>query len=139
MTKVYIVTSGESYELGVEAVFSSNDLAQEFIDYESLNGTSGNLEIRGFDTDLLTPLVRSGDRIYFVRMDQKGYPETVRATAANEAALLDCLKEPTIGNPSPAWNKGKFIWGNVQAASPSQAISIMEVHRLRTLAEGKWE
>lgn len=54
MTKVYVVCQGWDYEgESIEGVFSTKELAQEFVDHRKLNdyGPSGYWEIYEFEVD----------------------------------------------------------------------------------------
>lgn len=70
MDKIFIVTSGEYSGYGIEAVFSTEELAKKFIG--SFSNTYSNMEIEEWKLDPFSNEIKQGRKPFFLRIDKEG-------------------------------------------------------------------
>src|SRR5438309_10228406 len=71
MDKVFIVTSGEYSDYGIDAVFSTEELAQKFIDSFSKSGYR-DMEIEEWKLNPFENHLKQGRKPFFLRIDKDG-------------------------------------------------------------------
>lgn len=124
--KVYIVTSGSYSDYGIDAVFSTRDLAKKYI--SSLNSSRFHeFVIETWDLDSHKEELRKGFKLFFVRMDKQGNTQEIEHSD-HEGNYED-----------PAFDVDSNLISFVLAKDETHAIKIVNERRIRLIAENSWE
>ena len=133
MKKVYVVTSGCYSDFGVDAIFSTEAKAQEYIDFEKarLSSTDFN-DIAEYDLDIFQSEKYLGKKIYGFSMKKNGDIDNA----------IEEVKYATI----TSMPRNEFKFGNINdsmyiyvwASDETQAIKIANDKRIQLIAMNKW-
>lgn len=132
--KIYIVTSGEYSNYGINAVFSTKENAEKYID---ILYSSDNVEIEEWDVDedmTLINKIRNGEfTIYMVSMFKNGNIEEIKK---EEPVTIYWVKAALTGEYN-LWTENRLgMW--VIAKDEKHAIKIVNEKRVQLIAENKW-
>ena len=133
--KIFIVTSGEYSDYGINAVFSTKENAEKYI------GTiysSDRIEIEewGVDEDMaLINKIRSGEiAVYMVSMFKNGNIEKIKK---EEPLAVRWIKVALAGEYS-LWTENRLgMW--VIAKNEKHAIKIVNEKRVQLIANNEWD
>lgn len=94
MKKVYIVTSGDYSDYGIEAVFDSKKLAEEYINKYKELGFGSCKDIEEWNLNPKTREIKKGFKPYMVRMDHEGILEDImdKNISWGFDGLEDCVR-----------------------------------------------
>lgn len=123
MSTLYVVTSGEYSDYGIEAIFSTRELAQSYIDATTSGDRWSQPGIEEWELDPGADDLRAGRKLWFVRMDRDGNVPEVRPDRGGSS---DSHGFDAIGN----------MICTVWAADQEHAVKIVGERRARFLAEG---
>ena len=129
MRKIYLVTSGEYSDYGIDGVFTSKELAEKFI--KSFN-TKDSFERMNIETRTLNPYekeLQQGFKAYFVRMSKKG--ETVSVNNTEGAFGFD-------SHDSDGFDVRNNLISHVYAKDKKHAIKIVNEKRTKLIALNKY-
>ena len=126
---MYVVTSGEYSDYGIDAIFSSKELAQKFIDsfedrsYSRFNG------IEEYPLDPFERELKEGYKPYFLRMDKEGNASDIQ------------IEDSAYGFEDPYENgfdvnNGMYI--HCYAKDETHAIKICNEKRVQIIESDKW-
>lgn len=126
--KIYLVTSGTYSDYGIDAVFTTRELAQAFIDsFEK----SFYIEIR-IEERILNPKekeIRKGFKAYFVRMTKKGQ-------------VKDCYHSKSsycfVEGKTFSFDIDDNLYCHVFAKDDKHAIKIVNEKRGQLIALDRW-
>lgn len=138
MKKVYLVTSGEYSDYRVDAVFSSKELAQKFIDSfkkEEKYSYGGFNDILEMDIDPSELEIREGLRPYCVTISKEG--------AISELEIPTFCGDLFNGFNPQDLTKWNFNWKNnyttyMFARDGAHAVKIANDRRIQIIALNKW-
>jgi hypothetical protein len=128
--KIYLVTSGSYSDYGVDAVFTTRDLAQSFID----SFKEGSFEMMGIEEWDLNPFerqIRDGFYPYFVRMTKGGECTEIRKS--------DSAYGFTNSYAEYRFDTRNAIYTHVFARDEAHAIKITNERRAQIIATNKWK
>lgn len=129
MKKVYAVSSGCYSDYRVNAIFSTKELAEEFM---RLIPDSDYNDIEVYEVDPNTPdLIKRGYSIWFIHMLKDGTTERVGKSDINLYSVGDIGHRIWERTKAPAY-KGKgipdILTSTVWAKTEQQAIKIVNEH-----------
>lgn len=130
--KIYIVTSGEYSDYGIDSVYSNKENAEKYIKlYPSIR-----YEIEEFDVDeemaLINKIRDEEITIYLVSMFRNGNIEEVR----KELPSIYLVKKALAGKYN-LWTENRLgMW--VIAKDEKHAIKIVNEKRVQLIATNKW-
>ena len=133
---VWMVTSGEYSDYSVNGVFSTRELAQDYVDAFSHDGYGGQMYINEETLDPgNTSFHKMGRRVYRVKMDRKG--NSCSVDLADNYSLTDCEWRGNIG----IWNTTTNIvlWVDCWATDVKHATKIANEIRTQKIASGDWD
>lgn len=126
--KIYLVTSGQYSDYGVDAVFNSRELAQKFIDVFS-HGSYNEMRIEERVLNPKEKEIRQGFKPFFVRMTKEGI-------------VKECVIEDSIygfmGNINHNFDLKDNLYNHVFASSEEHAIKATNELRGMIIAANKW-
>jgi len=126
MAKVYIVTSGSYSDYHINAVFSTEELAQGYIDRW---GTS-DYDIEEWDLDNPNPFERVGKDYYYVAIRKDG--DILDGAKKMPPSAQDESIIPAVYGTTMPWMV-VYCW----ATDEKHAIKIANEKRTQAIAEGK--
>jgi hypothetical protein len=125
--KVYLVTSGNYSDYGVDAVFESEELANKFI--RSLKKCYEEFRVEEYDLNPHEKQVRSGFFPFFVRMNKTG-------------VCIEVYEESSYygfgGDRAYNFDVNKNLYNHVFAKDEKHAIKITNEKRTELIALNKW-
>lgn len=133
---IYAVNSGCYSNYRIDALFSSEKLAKEFMQFVKDEGYGGYNKIEEFELDPpAADLLRRGYSIWRILMLRNGDVESIRRTD-NEKYDVTSIGKPQIWErtKAPAYKeKGipDILQGSVWAKTEKQAIKIMNEKELK--------
>lgn len=130
MSKVYVVTKGSYSDYRIVSVFSSQELADLFMQTYPPNSSSYDNynDVEEYELDVFEEQIRAGTKSWFVRMYQDGTVDHVQEESPPE-------------NPgSVVWNspRGLFINVTTWADDGQHAIKIANEHRSALIAANRF-
>ena len=133
---IYIVTSGEYSDYGINAVFSKKELAQNFITVTVEPDDYISFEIEEWPLDEYEALIQKfKDKklsVYMVSMFRNGDVEKVREEIDRVIWIDTALKKEYN-----LWTDNRIgMW--VIARNEKHAIKIVNEKRVQLIAENKW-
>jgi hypothetical protein len=141
VTKVFAVNSGSYSDYGIVAMFSTRQLAQEFMDAVPDYGYN---DIEEYDLDPpATEKIRKGYKLWCIRMLKDGSVEMVDKSEINtynvkdagEFTIWERTKAPAYrGNGIP-----NAMTGTVWARTEKQAVKIANEKRVQMIANNVWK
>lgn len=139
MKKIYAVNSGAYSDYRVVALFSTPERAQEFM---AAVPDSDYNEIEEFELDPNTAdLIRRGYSIWTVHMLRNGDTERVARNDPEVYAVTNVGHRIWRRTQAPAYvGKGipDILTSTVWAKSETQAVKIVNEHRVQMIASGEW-
>jgi hypothetical protein len=140
MREVFAVTSGSYSDYHIVAMFSTKELAEEFI------RLIPDEEYNGIEEYELNPpvsdLIKRGYSIWCILMLRNGDTELVERVEMCSWVVNDVDSRLWRRSASTAYNmKGKpdVLVSRVWAKTEKQAIKIVNEYRTQMIANGKWE
>ncbi len=129
---MYVVTSGEHSDYGINAVFSTNELAQMFIDSFS-EKTYYPMSIEEWDLDPNADLLKYNRKPYFLRVNKEG---NVRDLELSTSSYMFGANIPTC---QISYTQD-LEWMNVRcfADNDLHAVKIAGEKRAQILAANLW-
>lgn len=140
-TKVYVVTSGCYSDYSIEAIFSTKENAQLYIDKPSRQSSYYN-DIEEFALDEYVNIYKRGYNIYEVEIYKDGEVLKVALIADNVKdiyihSVLKAKQEDTFKPPSQRMRSVEIVMNvRVQARDESHAIKIANEKRVMLIANG---
>ena len=139
--KVYVVTSGEYSDFGIEQIFSTKEKAEEFIRIQTEYADRYfNEEINEYELDPEIKVPYSGHKFkyfYYISMDKEG--NVIDRRKSGHLNILEPEKsEESLYLHNYMSDKGILLTGEINANSMEHAIKIMGEIRTRLLAQNKW-
>ena len=126
--KVYLVTSGDYSDYGVDAVFTSEELANKFI--RSFEKSYKEFRVEEYDLNPHEKQLRSGFYPFFVRMNKQG-------------VCVEVYKESSYygfgGYRTYSFDVEKNLYNRVFAKDEKHAIKITNEKRTELIALNKWD
>jgi hypothetical protein len=139
MKKIYAVNSGRYRDYRVVALFSTPELAREFM---AAVPDSDYNEIEEFELDLNTAdLIRRGYSIWTVHMLRDGCTERVTRNSPGIYEVTNVGHQIWRRTQTPAYaGEGipDILTSTVWAKSETQAVKIVNEHRAQMIASGEW-
>ena len=140
MKKVYAVSSGSYSDYRVDAIFSTKELAEEFMRCIPDNDYNN---IEEYEIDPPAPdLIKRGYAIWSVYMLRNGDVESVEKNETTLYAIGNIRHTIWWRTKAPAY-KGKgipdILTSKVWAKTEKQAIKIVNEHRIQMIANGEWK
>lgn len=138
---VYVVTSGDYSDYGIEAIFSTQEKAAAYA--EALMDANG---VEEYDLDDYHP-VKPGWDIYYVGMRRNGDTDNVAIAGEHSytRGFVQGVGEPDYGLQHPYRGAGTgvildgaILHGYVYAKSEEHAVKIVNEHRIQMIASGEW-
>lgn len=132
MEKVYVVTSGEYSDYGIDAIFSTQELAQKFIDVFSKDKWR-SMSVEQWDLDPIKTHLKQNRKPYFLRIDKKGNICDLEL-AENSYGFKEDIPEAEISYTAD------LKWMNIYcfADDESHAVKIAGEKRSQILAANIW-
>lgn len=137
--KVYVVTSGEYSDFGIEQVFSTKEKAQNFIDLSKEYGNDSiNDEIDEYDLDpdFGVPHYHKFKYFYFVEMDKEGNIKHCNKTHLD--IMNPEVEKEMLYLTKDYLNKKSVLNAIINANDKEHAIKIMGEKRTKILAANRW-
>jgi hypothetical protein len=129
MSKIFVVTSGEYSDYGIDAMFTSMELAQKFIDSFKAEGYSRFNKIEIYKLNPFEMELREGYNPYFLRMDKEGNAYDIS------------IEDSAYGFEDPVEN-GFDIQGDMYihcfAKDEAHAVKICNERRVQLIESDKW-
>jgi len=139
MKKIYAVNSGCYSDYRIAALFSTPELAQEFMD--AVPDSDYN-RVEEFDLNPDTAdLIKRGYSLWTVHMLSGGDPELVERKDLSLYGIGDVGHRIWRRTQAPAYaGKGipDILTSTVWAKSETQAVKIVNEHRAQMIASGEW-
>jgi len=140
MTKVYAVNSGSYSDYRVNAIFSTKELAEEFMQFIPDDDYNG---IEEYELDSKEPdLIRRGYSLWVIHMLKDGTTERVEKREIGIWSVGNVGHSIWERTKAPAY-KGKgildILTSTVWAKTEEQAIKIVNEHRAQMIARGEWK
>ncbi len=131
MKTVFVVTSGEYSDYGIDAMFSTRELAQKFID--SFNDKYSDMDIEEWDLDPNKQHLKQNRKPYFLRINKVGDISDLRVCDSSFGFKHD-IPEAAI-----SYTHG-LEWMNLHcfADDDNHAIKIAGEKRAQILAANLW-
>ncbi len=130
MGKIYMVTSGEYSDYGVDGLFTSKELAQQFVDAFAPSGYGGFNDIQEMPLDPHATEVRNGHKPFFVRMDKDGTSSECRIK--DSAYGFD-------GEDKLGWDIQGGMYMHTFAKDQEHAVKIANEKRTQLIAANQWK
>lgn len=132
MGKVFIVTSGSYSDYGIDAVFSSEELAKKFIESFAVSGYMSmdieEWELNPFDEDL-----KRGRKPYMLRINKEGHAYDIELEDSTYG--FDCQNR---NQKKPFYDNKKSLVLHVFADDENHAIKIANEKRVKILEADAW-
>ena len=141
MKKVFAVNSGSYSDYGINAIFSSRKLAEEYMAAVKNNDYN---EIAVYELDPPTVnLIRSGYSVWCVLMLNDGTTERINREENDYYAIDDVPKHWIWKRTEAPAYKGKGIpdalQSTVWAKTEKAAVKIVNEKRAQMIANGEWK
>lgn len=144
IAKVYVVTEGEYSSYHIVGVFSSQEKAEKFLEFQR-HSDYDEWEIEEYEIDIFEPQVKKGLRFYHVVMDQDGnsrvelqnWPEHDSEYQGERNWLMDERDRPleTFGRR----NTGRALLRVYTFAKDEQhAVKIANEKRAQKIVSNEW-
>lgn len=132
MNKVFVVTSGDYSDYGIDAIFSTRDLAQAFIDAFKANKWH-EMDIEEWDLDPNKIHFKQNRKPYFLRINKKGDVKDLEVADSAYGFKQDI---PDAEISYTANNE----WMNINcfANDENHAVKIAGEKRAQILAANSW-
>lgn len=132
MTKVYLVSSGSYSDYSIDAVFSSEENAQTFIDsFDMVGGGYGGFNsIEEYPVDQCLKEASDGNRLCFIRISRHG--DTSDFRFANDAYGINHIEDVRFDNQGN-------LYVYCFAKDKEHAIKIAGERRARLIANNEWK
>lgn len=138
MAKVYVATSGDYSDYGIDGVFSAKELAEEFV--QSTNPKEGQVEEYELDEGAaLLGKIKEGFCVYYVQMDRDGNTTRIDRHEKPSPCHLEQTKGAARVYKPGSWGGKTSLIGYVMARDDVHALKIMNERRAQIIAEGGWE
>ena len=124
---IYVVTSGEYSDYGIDAMFDDKELAQDFID--SFNPSYDEMRIEEYELNPYGQEIRKGCKPYFIRMTREGSAHGIHTE--DSAYGFDGIG--TVGYDA---HGDMYIY--VFAKDEKHATKICNEKRTQIIANNKW-
>lgn len=132
MDRVFVVTSGEYSDYGIEAIYTDRALAEAYI--KGRKEEYSPPEIEEWRLDVGAEFLNMGYHSYRVRMDRDGNsPEFGRGVVLNCPETNDSI---SLDTDNYFWPQEALF--HVWAKSPEHAVKIANEHRVQMIANGEW-
>lgn len=131
MNKVYVVTSGQYSDYGIDAIFTTKELAEKFID--SFLKMYNEMEIEEWDLNPNEQHLKQNRKPYFLRINKNGNISDVEQRDSS----FGFKQNIPVANTSYTHDK---LWLNVEcfADDEAHAVKIAGEQRARLLASDLW-
>jgi len=131
MNKVYVVTSGQYSDYGIDAIFTTKELAEKFID--SFLKNYNEMEIEEWDLNPNEQHLKQNRKPYFLRINKEGNVSDVEQRDSS----FGFKQNIPVCNTSYTHDK---LWLNVEcfADDESHAVKIAGEKRTQILASDSW-
>ena len=126
MKVIYVVTSGEYSDYGIDSMFDSKELAQSYIDSFKTNSYN-EMRIEEFELNPFKNQIKKGCLPYFVRMSKNGACTEIHTKSSSYG----------FGN-EPSFDVQKNMYHHVFAKDEKHAIKIVNEIRVQYIALNKW-
>lgn len=129
MKKVFVVTSGEYSDYGIDSIFSTKELAEKFI--ESFNQTYRNMSIEEWTLDPSENAIQTNKKAFWLRIDKDGN--------TRDLEWCDSAYGFRGETPSLSWT-GDKVWLNIYvfANDDKHAVKIANEIRSQVIALNLW-
>lgn len=129
---VYVVTSGEYSDYGINAIFSTRELAQSFIDAFKADKWH-EMDIEEWDLDPNSKHLKQNRKPYFLRINKRGDVSDFEVADSSYSFKKD-LPEAEISYTA------NFEWMNINcfADDENHAVKIAGEKRSQILAANLW-
>lgn len=129
---IYIVTSGEYSDYGIDAIFSTKELAQKFVD--SFNSERWDkLDIEEWDLDPNSQHLKQNRKPFFLRIDKSGQVTEIES-ASSTFGFRNEMKEPSISYTKNLELMNIYCF----ADDEKHAVKIASEKRSQILAANLW-
>jgi len=126
---IYVVTSGEYSDYGIDAIFTSKELAQKFVD--SFN--SGYFNIEEWDLDPNATHLKQNRKPYFLRIDKLGEVYDIESPSSAYGFKQE-IAESTISYTHDKSLMNIYCFANDEI----NAVKIANEKRSQILAANLW-
>jgi len=132
MNKVFVVTSGTYSDYGIDAIFTTRELAQSFIDAFEANKWH-EMDIEEWDLDPNEKHLKQNRKPYFLRINKEGEVTDLEVADSSYGFKQD-IPEAEISYTA------NFEWMNINcfADDENHAIKIAGEKRSQILAANLW-
>lgn len=132
MDKVFVVTSGEYSDYGIDAIFSTKELAQTFIKSFKADGWH-DMDIEEWNLDPNKTHLKQNRKPYFLRINKNGDVIDLRVVSSSYEFHED------IPDAKISYTRN-FEWMNINcfADDDNHAIKIAGEKRAQILAANLW-
>lgn len=127
---VYVVTSGSYSDYSINAVFSTREKAERYIDLFCAKNGYDEAGIEEWELDPYEKEMREGIRAYMVHMDEDGNVTSLRLSGAPIGESSFVRLPDNIANYS-----GNRFYGSIHARDEEHAVKIANERRLMLLAQ----
>lgn len=132
MKKVFVVTSGEYSDYGIDAIFSTRELAQSFIDAFKANKWY-EMDIEEWDLDPNKTHLKQNRKPYFLRINKKGDVSDLSLADSSYGFNQDMPEAEISYTPNLEWMNI-----NCFADDENHAVKIAGEKRSQILAANLW-
>lgn len=136
MEKVYVVTNGEYSDFHIEAIFTTREKAEAFLNSRE-KGDYDNWEMYEYPIDypdFIADKIANGYRLFKVVMDRDG--DTISIGEGNYSDLEYEFRYGIDWN----WHSGRTKFSaNVFARNEQHAVKIANERRVQLIASGEWQ
>ena len=135
MDKVYVVTSGEYSDFGIDAIFATEELAQIFVDSFAVDDRSRELNITEWTLNPNEKYLKQNRNPYFLQINKKG---DIRDICACESDRVNLFRTE-ISDAKIHFTKD-LEWMNIAcfANNEEHAVKIASEKRSQILAANLW-
>jgi hypothetical protein len=129
MATIYIVTSGEYSDYGIDAVFSTRELAEAYI--KQFQDKWQTMGVEEWTLDPWKKELRKGYKLYSLHMDKAGNTVDISAQSYGSYGLRD-------GEPYQGWDANGNMTLCLLARNETHAIKIANEKRAMLIANNLW-
>ena len=129
MSKIYLVSSGEYSDYGIDGIFTTKELAEKFIKSFDIENSYDEINIEVRTLNPYEKELRQGFKAYFVRMSKKG--KTISVNNTENAFGFDSYD-------SDGFDVRNNLISHVYAKDKKHAIKIVNEKRTKLIALNKY-
>ncbi len=141
MTQIFVISSGSYSDYRINAIFSSNKLAREYMAAVK-NSDYNDIEVYELDPPA-ADLIKRGYYVWNVLMLHDGTTERVDRTKNDYYDVEDVPRHHVWERTKAPAYKGKGIPdaldSRVWAKTEQQAVKIVNEKRVQMIADGRWK